>query len=100
MRTVFVFGLGPLAASAPPLILMAREFIVGASVAGRYSIDPLLVASKGTVHRSAGATIGGHTVTLTDDPESLPEPHDFGELRHEGQVGIDVTPNGTGAMSL
>ena len=91
MRTLFAIGLGLLAVSAPPLILMVRELVVGASVERRYSVDPLLVASKGMVHGSVRATIGGHTVALTDDQGRRPEePHDFSDPRDEGQISILV----------
>jgi hypothetical protein len=91
MQTLFAIGLGLLVVSAPPLIFMARELIVGASVERRYSVDPLLVASRGMVHGSVRATIGGHTVALTDDQGKRPEePHDFSDPRDEGQIGILV----------
>jgi len=91
MRTLFAIGLGLLAVSAPPLILMVRELVVGASVERRYSVDPLLVASKGMVHGSVRATIGGHTVALTDDQGRRPEePRDFSDPRDEGQISILV----------
>ena len=67
VRTLFAIGLGLLAASAPPLILMARELIVSASVERRYSIDPLRIWSNGMAHGSVRADIGGHAVSLTDD---------------------------------
>jgi hypothetical protein len=86
-----VIGLGLLVVSAPPLILMARELIVGASVERRYSVDRLLVASQGMVHGSVRATIGGHAVALTDDQEKRPEkPHDFSDPRDEGRISILV----------
>ncbi len=90
MRTLFAIGLGLLAVSAPPLVLMARESMLSDYVAGRYSIDPLIVSSEGNVHRSVSATIGGHTVTLTDDQGNLPERRDFVEPGHEGNVSILV----------
>jgi len=91
MRTLFAIGLGLLAVSAPPLILMVRELVVGASVERRYSVDPLLVASNGMAHGSVRATIGGHAVALTDDQERRPEePHDFSDPPDEGQISILV----------
>ena len=71
MQTLSAIGLCLVVVSAPPLLLMARELIVGASVERRYSIDRLLVTSKGMVHGSVRATIGGPEETVARDVEHV-----------------------------
>jgi len=62
-RGLFWIGGLLLAASAYPLLLMAREVATGLSVAARYSFKP--------VYDSQRASLGMHQVSLLDDaPES------------------------------
>jgi hypothetical protein len=62
-KGLFWIGALLLAASAFPLLLMAREVLTGYSVEARYRFTP--------IYESQTATIGGHRVSFSDDaPES------------------------------
>ncbi len=73
MRAVLIIGAFLLAVSAPPLILMAREFAIGSAIAGRYSVERIVSSARGMEGGALQAEIGGHAVELVDDRPLQPD---------------------------
>lgn len=82
MRSWFYAGAVLLILSAPPLVLMAREWAIGSAVEDRYSVESLVGPDGGALR----AEIGGHSVVLQDDQPFNPE----GDVQVQGNVHVVV----------
>lgn len=83
-RVLFVVGLGLLAISATPLVLMAREIAMSNAAVARYSTEHIQSGEPGMAGGALRAEIGGHVVALEDD-----QPLDTnGDVRVHGLVRI------------
>src|SRR5918998_1473827 len=60
--------------SSPPLVLMAREVILGLTVARQYSIDGIRGVGPDMEGGALSAELGGHRVELSDDQPFAREP--------------------------
>ena len=91
MRSLFVSGLALLVISAPPLVLMGREVIIGSQVAQRYTVDLVLSGEPGLYTGALAGEIGGHSVELVDDqPFKAHEPFKVDDARAPGLVRVLV----------
>jgi len=88
-RDILISGLLLTIASAPPLILMAREVVISAAVNARYSIE-IIRASENTMAGALRAEIGSHRVELVDDkPFAVHQPFQADQdLSERGQVRV------------
>jgi hypothetical protein len=73
-RALLVLGSILLALSLPPLLLMAREVLIGWSVARQYSAHGIKGVGPEMHGGALSAEIGGHRVALSDDQPYSHEP--------------------------
>jgi hypothetical protein len=88
MRAALIVGFVLIGLSAPALLLMAREVVIGSVVAERYSVEGIVSSGKGMEGGALRAEIGGHRVELVDDrPILTDEPFKVNDARNVGRRG-------------
>jgi hypothetical protein len=91
MRALLIISAALLTLSAPPLILMAREIVLGTYVDQRYAVKRIGRSANNMQGEELRANIGGHTVELADDQPHLGhEPFTLDDRRANGVVRIIV----------
>jgi hypothetical protein len=93
MRTSLVVGSILLLLSSPPLLLMAREVIVGFTVARQYSMSEIKAIGPEMSGGALSAELGGQRVELTDDQPLAREPFKTEESQRAPGV-VRVLVNG------